>query len=198
MSIDTLHLDLYQLIFDYLMQQDLLNLLLIGNHTFYQQVMKYIPKLLKIEHYEHLYFCGKMNMIISIKLNTTALQWNWGLEGACLGGHIQLAEWFIKKGADNYSYGLFGACEGGHIDCVELMIKYDTCIFNLGLCGACKGGHKEIAELMIEKGACNWNWALYDACKYNHKMLIKLMIENGATLCDYCGKSMKKHLKECK
>jgi len=29
-----------------------------------------------------------------------ANDWNWGLQGACEGGHYELAEWMIEKGAD--------------------------------------------------------------------------------------------------
>jgi len=121
---EQLHLDVYQLIFAYLTQQDLLNFLLI-NKTFYQQIMKYIPaKLLKIQNNKNLEYCGNMNMIISIKLNTlTMIDWNKGLFGACQGGHKMLVELMIKKGATFWNWGLEGACRGGHKMLAELMIS---------------------------------------------------------------------------
>ena len=218
----SLHLDIYQLIFDYLTQQELLDLLLI-NHTFYQQIMKYIPaKLLKTLNNKDFEYYGKMNMIVSIKLNTlTLVDWNRILCGACIGGHKMLAKLLIEKGADDWNYALYFACFGGHKMLAEFMIEkganewkkalYFACFgghkilaelliekgandWNYALYGACEGGHKMLAELMIEKGADNWNGALYYACRKGHKILVEFMIEKGATRCRYCFKSMEEHL----
>ena len=218
---EQLHLDVYQLIFAYLTQQDLLDMLLI-NHTFYQQIMKYIPKL-KIYDHKALEYFGRFNMIISIKLNTlTAIDWNWnfGLLGACEGGHKRFVELMIEKGADNWDLGLFGACLGGHKMLVELMIDKGADYWNYALYGACKGGHRMLAEWMISKGANNFDWglqgaceggnkmlaelmiskganywdkALCKACEGGHKTLVELMIEKGAACCGYCNKSMEEH-----
>ncbi|MFB5622743.1 MAG: hypothetical protein ACE5RH_01995, partial [Nitrosarchaeum sp.] len=49
--------------------------------------------------------------------------WNWGLEGACKGGNIDIVKLMIKKGAYDWDSGLYGACEGRHMNIVELMIK---------------------------------------------------------------------------
>ena len=48
--------------------------------------------------------------------------------------------------------GLYSACRGGHKELVELMIAKGANNWNQGLYGACRGGHKELAELMIVKG----------------------------------------------
>ena len=39
---------------------------------------------------------------------------NWGLYGASLGGHKDLVDFFIEKGANNWNGALRGASEGGH------------------------------------------------------------------------------------
>jgi len=166
MAFETLHLDVYQLIFEYLSQQDLLYLLLL-NHTFYQQVMKYIDaKLLIIRNDKELMQCCKMNMIISIKLNTAVLNWNNGLYGACRSGHRKLITIMIKNGAKDWDAGLQGACQGGH---------------------------RWIAELMIQKGAKDVGRGLYFACKSGYKMLAKYMIKKGAEFCWHCSRSIEKH-----
>jgi len=73
---------------------------------------------------------------------------NDGFENACLKGHLDIVEWMIKKGADNWNGGLFGACQGGYM---------------------------EIIKLMIEKGAnsCEHKYSLPD-CLYRKIMRLKL------------------------
>ncbi len=95
----------------------------------------------------------------------------------CLQGSGYWINYCIKKGADEWNWGLEGACKGGHLDIIELMIDKGA---NWGLEGACKGGHLDIIELMIEKGAKDWNWGLEGACEGGHLDIIKLMIKKGA------------------
>jgi hypothetical protein len=115
-----------------------------------------------------------------------------GLIGACLGGHKDLAELMITKGAKNLDNGLRYACERGHEDLAELMIAKGADKFDWGLEGACEGGHKDLAELMIIKGARDYNLGLHGACSRGQKVLVKLMIDKGANKCP-CGKSMWDH-----
>ena len=56
------------------------------------------------------------------------------------------------------------ACEGGHMDIVQLMIQKGADDWNGGLWKACYGGHMDIIQLMIQKGAYNWNGGLWKAC----------------------------------
>ena len=93
-----------------------------------------------------------------------------------------------------WNYGLYGACQGGHMDIVNLMIEKGADRWNSGLVYACSGGHIAIVKLMIEKGANQWNWGLEAACVGGHIDIVKIMIEKGATQCVYCKKSIEKHL----
>ena len=68
------------------------------------------------------------------------LAWDSGLEGACLGGHRDLAEFMIQKGATDWNYGLYNACSGGHRDLAELMIEKGATKCYNRLC------HKSIEE----------------------------------------------------
>ena len=160
---------------------------------------------------------------LEIKMN---LNWNYGLDGACEGGHIDIIRVMIEKGADHWDWALFGASKGGHIDIVKFVIEKGTCNWdwglegaciggymnivklmiekgcndwNGGLCAACQCGHIDIVNLMIEKGGKHWNWGLHCACEGGGLDIVKLMIEKGATECgfgDICDKSMEEHLKE--
>ena len=53
----------------------------------------------------------------------------------------------------DWDYGLWGACKGGHIEIVKLMIDLRCNWWNGGLSIACEHGYIEIVKLMIEKGA---------------------------------------------
>jgi len=67
---------------------------------------------------------------------------------------FDLHKWyFVHIYQNELNEGLFRACRGGHRDLAELMIKKGATDLNWGLEGACEGGHRELAEWMIEKGA---------------------------------------------
>jgi len=42
------------------------------------------------------------------------------MQGAAQGGHKDLIEWFISKGADDWNWGMERAAQGGHKELVEL------------------------------------------------------------------------------
>jgi len=117
---------------------------------------------------------------------------NMGLEGACIGGHKDLAKLMIAKGANNLDRCLQSACQEGHKDLAELMIVSGASEFNWGLRGACRGGYKDLAELMIASGARDFDGGLSSACPEGHKDLVDLMIAKGAKRC-HCGKSIEEH-----
>jgi len=87
----------------------------------------------------------KFNSITSEKLE-------YVLENACQGGHMELVELMILKGAKNWDRGLEGACRGGDMKCVKLMIQKGTKNWDRGLQYAYAYGHFEIVNLMMQKG----------------------------------------------
>jgi ankyrin repeat protein len=92
----------------------------------------------------------------------------------------------------NVNAALYGACHGGHLELANLMISKGANKFNWGLTGACRDDHLELANLMISKGANNFNSGLYNACRGGHHVLARLMISHGATLC-FCGGCLDAH-----
>ncbi len=156
---------------------DILNQHLIPDLT--QLVLKYCWSE-KYDFYD-LCFYGNYKKISTIEND----DWNWGLCGACRGGHMDIVKLMIERGATDWNYGLYGACKGGHMNMVELMIERGATDWNNGLYGACRGGHMNMVELMIERGATDWNDGVYYACKGGHMDIVELMIERGATGC-YC------------
>ena len=64
-----------------------------------------------------------MNPWFILLIKCGANDWNWGLHGACLGGHESLVHLLIKCGANDWNWGLYGACQGGHESLIQLMIN---------------------------------------------------------------------------
>ena len=86
---------------------------------------------------------------------------NNGMYDAAKGGHKELVEFFIERGAMYWNLGMFGASEGGHKELVDFFVKKGANAWNTGMWYAAKGGHKELVDLFIKKGANNWNDGLY-------------------------------------
>jgi len=218
---EKLNLDVFQLIIACLPQKDLINLLLVCNRKIYQEVMKYIGKLPVvipsniIEAGKYFKNFGKMNMIISIELNTklseftkqSKFYWSSILYGACKSGHTKLVNLSIKNGAV-LGYGLDGACKGGHKALVLWFIHVNgENGFLSAMRKACKGGHQEIVELLIESAEhCTLerkfemiDEGFEEACKNNNEMLIKCFIEKyeyylNLALTYACGHGNKKFI----
>ena len=64
----------------------------------------------------------KHGHILSILRSNRKCNWNLGLQVACNGGHMDIVQLMIEKGADNWNWGLQYACQDGHMDIVKLMI----------------------------------------------------------------------------
>jgi hypothetical protein len=133
----------------------------------------------------------RLSIIRSI-CDTNYLLLNWGLIGACQGGHRDLAELMITKGARGIDSGLYFTCREGHEELAKLMIIKGAKSFDKSIYFACQRGYEELVNLMIMNGADNFNYGLQGACQGGHKNLIDLMITKGAMQC-YCCKSIEEH-----
>jgi hypothetical protein len=77
---------------------------------------------------------------------------------ACKKRDIIRINLIIEAGVREWNYGLLGACQGGHLDLINLMISKGANRWNWGLEAACYGGQFEIVKLMISKGADNFHY----------------------------------------
>src|ERR1700679_3012975 len=85
------------------------------NKSFYQIV----KKLCIVGNIKEL---AENNLIESIILMGNRCNWNDGLEGACRGGHKEIADYMISKGANDWDWGLEGACLGNRKEMADYMI----------------------------------------------------------------------------
>ncbi len=97
----------------------------------------------------------------------------------CRIGDIELLKYYSIKDLD-FNFGLRGACFGGHLGIVKFMVKKGASKFICGLYEACQCKHTEIAVFIIKKGKINVDYGLYIAYKYKHMKIVELMIEKGA------------------
>ena len=105
--------------------------------------------------------------------------WNERLMLAAEGGHRDLINYFISKGADNWDLGMRGAAQGGHRDLVDKFIKLGAVDWDMGMRGAAQGGHRDLVDYFISKGANNWNLGMFGAAQGGHRELVDLFISKG-------------------
>jgi hypothetical protein len=106
----------------------------------------------------------------------TAMIIRRGLEGACRGGHKDLAYRMIKLGANNYSSSMVQACFGGNIELIERLIELGATSFNEGIVEACEGGHIDAVELMLENDADMFDEAFVRACASGNIDIVNLLL----------------------
>jgi len=85
--------------------------------------------------------------IVQLMFDKGATNYNWGLEGAALGGHMDIVQLLLSKGADPDA-GLESAAEGGHMDIVQLMLSKGATNLDSALETAESNGHTKCAELI--------------------------------------------------
>jgi ankyrin repeat protein len=95
--------------------------------------------------------CGDISEVYE---NWCQLDWaNMGLEQACKGGQVKIAELMLSRAATAVNRGLYQACNNGHVKAVELMLKHGANNFDSGFSAACYNNHKDIMNIMLMKGA---------------------------------------------
>lgn len=133
------------------------------------------------------------------------------LEGATEGGHLDLVEYFLEKGAerseDSFYYAakngspeilkffdfqtveqkrvrLEGASSGGHLDLVKLILREDRKVVSIenGLLAAANRGHLEVVSLFVEYGAKNLLLPIREAAKKGHLPVVKYLLTKNDTL----------------
>lgn len=104
---------------------------------------------------------------------------NSGLQEACKGGHVDIVEYLISEGADDWNKGLEGACEGGYMDIVHMMCSKGATNYNSGLFRACLGGYMNAVKYMLHKGAHDYNSGIYGACAGGHMNIFNMMVSLG-------------------
>ncbi len=128
---------------------------------------------------------------ILLSLDRGEYDLEYGLYGACEGGHIQIIDMLLEKtGAypskSEWNTALLTACRGGHRKAVDFVVDHGANDWNSGFLGACMANNTEMINLMIQRGACKWNDGLYWGCRNGNNELVDDMIRRGAKICYNC------------
>ncbi len=70
---------------------------------------------------------GSINLVYFF-IEKGAHDWEYGLKGACYIKNLELIEFMISKRA-NVNWGLEGACEGGHLEIICSFTNHNLCKF---------------------------------------------------------------------
>lgn len=104
------------------------------------------------------------------------------------GGHRKIAEMLISKGPLDLGIGLEGACAGGQVEMAEWIIQFAQDMgtplksydIERAFQWACDYNFRNTAQLMINHGACEWNIAITSAREKGQMDMVTWLIELGA------------------
>lgn len=105
------------------------------------------------------------------------LNWNFIMESAAKGNHVDIIQYAIDNGADDWDAGLYGAAKGNNKFLVLFFIGKGSEYWNLGLEASAKGGNKSLIDFFIEKGANNWRRGIYGSARGGHRSLVDFFIK---------------------
>jgi hypothetical protein len=116
--------------------------------------------------------------------------WDEGLKGACVGGHLEIAKIMIEKGVNDKLYnGLKAACRYGQLEIVNMILSssrrlykhelYEMALIS-GVFYACKSGRSGVASLVVPEILKCQN--------------AKNREETNDRFCPGCGKSATEHI----
>eukprot|EP00180_Rhodochaete_pulchella_P000509 Plantae.Rhodophyta-Rhodochaete_pulchella.ctg136.p1 GENE.Plantae.Rhodophyta-Rhodochaete_pulchella.ctg136~~Plantae.Rhodophyta-Rhodochaete_pulchella.ctg136.p1 ORF type:complete len:1128 (+),score=134.65 Plantae.Rhodophyta-Rhodochaete_pulchella.ctg136:463-3384(+) len=141
---------------------------------------------------------------IDILIKHDARNMDSGLRGACAGGHLDILESMLERGADVDGRGnngwtpLYWAAIYDRKDCLERLLANDAADVDSGLRGASEGGHLQTVSLMVDKGAdvdCrdpSGRTPLHLAARYGHNDCIEYLlgydwVDFDSGLCGACA-----------
>jgi hypothetical protein len=107
--------------------------------------------------------------------------------GAAQGGNLEMINFAIDKCGHyvNNDWGLGGAAKTGQMWLIEFFINRGANDFSGALSQAIRGNQMWLVPFFIAKGVDNWNHALYAAAKMGNLDLVKDFISRGATAYEY-------------
>ena len=139
---------------------------------------------------------SKINFIIKLgtfnnHIHRQSFDYNWGLSGACQGGHVILVAQLLRKGASNINFALECAAIGNKTSVLLYFVQkaqqnpeqYHFINWERALNSACCRGNLEVVTLIITLWKSNIlvlqsvsNGLTY-ACLYDHGQVIEYILE---------------------
>ena len=105
------------------------------------------------------------------------------LEGACVGGHADIVQYCLEKGASSYNSALQGSAAGGHRTLLEFFLQNPSLLNSHAsqhaLLKAIEGGFFGIVERLAPQ-ATDWNEAMRKAAQHGDMTLVLYCVAKGA------------------
>jgi ribosomal protein L25 (general stress protein Ctc) len=102
-------------------------------------------------------------------------------------GHLNIVEYMIKLGANDYGELFIYAARNNHMHIVDFALKSGAINYNTimrAMVGAAESGHLEMVNKMLELGANNYDEGMIKAAVYGHVRIVYKMLRLGATGCN--------------
>lgn len=96
---------------------------------------------------------------------------NLGLYAASIGGHINIVDMMLARGATNLNDALYLACESDHLNIINLLISKGA----NNLIRACRFGNIDIVKIMFSHGAEDIETGLSHACFHGYIDIVKFL-----------------------
>src|SRR3989344_4264525 len=123
---------------------------------------------------QYLYEAARIGSLEHVNIHLRAIM-NKGMCDAAKGGHKELVEFFIQKGANDWNWGMRCAAEGGHKELVDLFVKNGANEWNDGLSWS---NSTNLKIFFIDQGADN---VAYFPLFYKD-ICVKFHLQNGVLI----------------
>ena len=100
---------------------------------------------------------------------------NMAMKYAAKGGHLDILQSMMDRGATYLEESMAAASEEGRLDIIKFLISKGAQDFNQSLTSASAYGQLDIVKFMIDNGADDFDWALEEAIRNEHLDIVKLL-----------------------
>jgi hypothetical protein len=113
--------------------------------------------------------------MIDFAITIGADHWNWGLELGARGGHNDVCDMMINRGANNIHNAFAEACYSGSMILINKFLTLGAQTYDGGFAKACYAGNTDVVILMNFDNI-DIVWGMIEACHGGYLDLLKLLI----------------------
>ena len=109
---------------------------------------------------------------------------NWALLHACGSGHIKIAKWLIKMGANVTHISMCAAYYGNNLDIINMLLQNGVDDLCYPFHHICRNNDMDMYNWIVNNKSAKIDWiAVYCiACEHKNAYMLQEAIEHGASL----------------